>query len=197
MRTPRSGGNPLLLRRRPATRPAVRSRIESVDEPGIPADRGAHSDRQILGKLEGLEVVEHDRLAQQPFDLVRRQLLHEDGVSPETRAESRDGGGRAAEGPGDLSMRRAGLEQGRDGEQEFGALHVVSSGERVLGEGAPAGQAPKAREQAAARIAVDRMRPVAVSGLGSEVLGAVSTGAESRLEVLQSLDGCPGPVHGP
>ena len=80
------------------------SRIERVDEPRLRADRGGDSEGQVLGELEGLEMVEDDGLLEPAPKLTRGAGEQQQGVAAQPGAHPRDGRGCAAERPGDLAV---------------------------------------------------------------------------------------------
>jgi hypothetical protein len=93
-------------------------------------------------------------------------------------------------------MRGTGVEHRRDGGQQLGAFEEIGHRKRLLGEGAPTGETSKALDPAAARVGIAGVFLKAVSGLSAEVFGTLFPWAERRPELLQSLDGGAGPVHG-
>lgn len=95
--TTRTGGNSPLLGLRAPSRPSMRRGIEGVDEPGILADCGPHSERQVLRELEGLEVIDHDRLPEIALEIGQRQVVQKQRMASQARAEPGHGGGCAAE----------------------------------------------------------------------------------------------------
>ena len=96
--------------------------VEPVDEPGLAAHGCGDAEGEILGELEGLEVVEDDRFLDAPLEMPEGAGLEEQSVPPEPGAQAGDGRGRAAERAGDLAVGGAGLQAGGDGHHELGAL---------------------------------------------------------------------------
>jgi hypothetical protein len=64
VRAARAAAAPSLLVRCALTGPVMGRGIEAVDEPGMGADGGGDAEREVLCELEGLEVIEHDGLAE-------------------------------------------------------------------------------------------------------------------------------------
>ena len=195
-RSPRPGGGALPPSRRAAPDAGVGRGVENVDQPGVRSDGGADSEGQVLGELEGLEVIEDDGLVEASLELGVGASEQQQGVATEPGADPGDGGSGAAEGPGDLAVGGPGVEHGGDGEQQLGSLEVVEGREGVGVEGALAGQAGEAAAGPPALAAVDAVEAVAVSGAGTSVLGAWPPGAEGGSELLQSLNGGAWPSHG-
>ena len=69
----------------------MRSRVEPVHKPRPGSDRGADSERAVLRELERLEVIEDNRLAEASAQIIQRSRVEQHGVSPEMRADARNG----------------------------------------------------------------------------------------------------------
>jgi len=192
----RTGDQPLPLRRRAPSGTVMGRRVESVNEPGERADRGADTERVILGVLEGLEVVEDHRFVETLLEVLQGASLEQNGMPPEPGADPGDGVGSTVQRPGDLPQRRAGDQPGGDGEQQSGPLAVVGDGEGLAGKGPTAGAAAESRDAPALRCREEPVAAEAVSGLSPTVLGAGRPGAERRLKACPVLDGSLRPVHG-
>jgi len=129
------------LVRRSAPGAGVRCGINPVHEPRLRSDRRSDTERQILGELEGLEVIEHDGLAHPALECGQGAPEQKQGVSPEQGADPSDGGWSAAECAGQLSMGGAGLESRGYGSQQLGPFAVVDERESTAGERTPAAEA--------------------------------------------------------
>ena len=158
-------------------------------------DGGRDAERQVLGELEGLKVVEDDRLVE-PFEGIERGGLEQERMAPCPRGETGDGRGRATDGARDLSMGRAGDKSSGDGPEEFGSFEVVGGREGLAGERAPAREAAEAGDRKTAAVAVRAVAAEPIAGCAAEVLGAASARAERRRERLQPFNGCAGKIHG-
>jgi len=117
------------------------------------------------------------------------------GVAAESCRSAGDGRGSAADRACDLAVCGTGLELSSDAGQECGSFEVVGGGEGLAGEGAAAGVAAKARNNAAALRGIGAVVSEAVAGLRARVLGALTPGAEAGAELLQALDGGARLVH--
>jgi hypothetical protein len=179
---------------RSAPRTGVRCGIDPVDEPRPRSDRRSDTEGQILGELEGLEVIEHDGLAHSALECGQGAPEQQQGVSTEKGADPSDGGRSAAECAGQLAMGGAGLKSCGYGSQQLGAFAVVDEGEGTAGEGASAAAAAEAGNFDAASGAVGAVLPEA-KAIGLGMVTAVLSGAETRTKILQSIDGCARPVH--
>lgn len=185
----------LLLCQGTPSAPRMRCGIETVDEPGSLSDRCCDAEGKVLGELEGLEMVDDDRLPNVTAQLGQATREEEEAVTAEPSAQSRDGRGSTAKRACDLSMGGAGLEACGHGEKQLGALEVVGGGEGLAGEGVATSQAEKARDTSAARGAVAPLLAEAIPRPPQGVLGAVRSWAEEGMESLQALDGSIRPVH--
>ena len=182
------------LPRRSAPGAGVWCGIDPVYEPRMSSDGRSNTEGQILGQLEGLEVIEDDRLVHLALECGQGAPEQQQGVTTEQGADPGDGGGRASERAGQLAMSGAGLESRGHGSQELGPLAVVGEGEGTAGERTAAAHAAVARNFVTARGAVGAVLPAA-KALGLGMVTAVSSGAETRTEILQSINGCARPVH--
>jgi len=92
------------LGRRARSGAGVGRRVESGDKPGLAAHGGGDTAGEVLGELEGLEVVEDDRLAEPTREVPQGARQQEEGVMSGAGAQAGDGGGGATEGAGDLAV---------------------------------------------------------------------------------------------
>jgi len=182
------------LLRRSAPGAGMRCGINPVHEPRMSSYGSSDTEGQILGELEGLEVIEHDGLVHLALECGQGAPEQQQGVTTEQCADPGDGGGRAAERAGQLAMGGAGLESRRYGSQEFGPLAVVDYGEGTAGERTPAAEAAEAGNFDTACGAVGAVFPAA-EAVGLGMVTAVLPGAETRTKILQSINGCARPVH--
>ena len=185
--------SPFLVRRS-APGAGVGCGIDPVDEPRPRPDRRGDTEGQILGELEGLEVIEHDGLVHSALERGQGSPQQQHGVSTEKGADPSDGGGSAAECAGQLAVGGAGLQSRGHRTQQLGPFAVVDQGEGTAGEGAAAAAAAEAGNVDAAGGAVGAVFPEA-EAVGSGVVKAVLSGAETGSKILQSIDGCTRPVH--
>ena len=169
-------------------------RGRSVDEPRPRPDGSGNTEGQILGELEGLEVIEDDGLVHLALECGQGPPEQQEGVSAEEGADAGDGRRSAAEGPGQLAVCGAGLEPRGYGSQQLGPFSVVGEGKRPSGEAAAAGETQETRVLAATGGSVRAVLPVAEL-VGSGVVAAVLSGAEAGSKILHSIDGCARPLH--
>ena len=188
---------PLLLALRAAAGASMRRGVETVDEPGVGANGRGDAEGEVLGELEGLEVVEDDRFCKAAVKGGKSPCEEEEGVATEARAQTGDGGGGAAEGAGELAVCGAGLEAGGNGYQQLGALEEVGEGEGLAGEGAATGQAEEAGDAVEAGVGVEAVATEAERSGAVTVGGTEAMGAEGGLEGLEAFNGGARPLHGP
>jgi hypothetical protein len=119
----------LLLDEGAATRSGVGHRVEPVEEPGEGAHGGGDAEGEVLGELEGLEVVENDGLGQASPQESEGAGVKKESMPPEAGGQAGEGGRSAGEGACGLTEGGAGLKSRREGQEEFGALEVVGGGE--------------------------------------------------------------------
>jgi len=172
----------------------MRGRVQPVDEPRVLAHRRRDAERQVLGELEGLEVVEDDRLDEPAPEVLESPGHEQQGMPAQPGAQAGDGGRRAAEVPGQLPMRRAGLKARCDRDDQLGTLQVIGQPEALSRKGATAGGATEPRHGASSGT----KGPVThepIPGAAPSMVAALRPWAEGRREVLQTLNGGPGPVH--
>jgi hypothetical protein len=172
----------------------MRRRVDSVDEPGLGTHDRGDPEGQVLGQLEGLEVVEDDRFVEPLFEGLQGAAVEKHGVAAEPGAEPCDGGRSAADGTGNLTVGRAGQECGGDGSQQLGSLEVVGEREGLAREGLAATLAEVSldREPAGGGVGAGEA-PSKPGGIG--VTRATVAGAEGGSEILQSIDGSARPAH--
>ena len=176
----------------------MRRRVEGVEEPRVRSDGRGDAEGEVLGELEGLEVVEDERLGKRASQMAEGAGEEKQRMAPEARGEARDGGRGTAERACELAMSGAGDEAGGDGDEKLGALEEVPGGEGLAREGAAAVQAQVARDAAAQAGPVEAVEAEAVQARAREaVSGTGLVRAEGRPEGLQPMDGCGWPVHGP
>jgi len=182
------------LKRRPAPGTGVRCGVEPVDEPGAGSDGRGDAEGQILGQLEDLEVIEHDRLAQSTVERGQGTPEQQYGVSTEEGADPGHGRRSTTERAGQLSVGGAGLKPGGHGSQQLGPFAVVDEGEGTAREGAAAAAAAETGNVDTAGGRVGAVFSEAETA-GPGVVRAVVSGAEPGAEILQSINGCARPVH--
>src|SRR5439155_19746505 len=89
---------------------------------------------QQVGMAEGkdLEAIDNDRLFDRPLGAL--DMEQKQGVTPEPRGETHDGGGGTAGLAGDLAVAGAGEQPVGDLLEKLGALEVVGGGEGLRAE---------------------------------------------------------------
>ena len=85
------------LLRRSAPGAGMRRGINPVHEPRLRSDGCSDTEGQILGELEGLEVIEHDGLVHLALERGQSAPEQQEGVTTEQGADPGHGGGSAAE----------------------------------------------------------------------------------------------------
>jgi hypothetical protein len=127
--------------RRPSAAPAflgfsapagagVRHGLQPIDKPGVCTYRQSDAEGQVLGELEGLEVVDDHRLAEFPLEGAQGAIKKKHGMPPEPGRQAGHGGGGAAESTCQLPVGGSRLQTGSDGLQKFRALQIVGEGKR-------------------------------------------------------------------
>jgi hypothetical protein len=72
----------------PSSGSGVGGGIGSVDEPGCDPDRRGNAEGEVLGELEGLEVVEDDALSESSAEPCQGSRHQPQGVAPDACAEA-------------------------------------------------------------------------------------------------------------
>ncbi len=172
----------------------MRGRLQSIDKPGVGSNRESNTEGQVLREFECLEVVKDQRLLELSLHGKQGTIEEEESVAPKPCGEAGHRRGSTSQGARELTVGGRTLESRGDAGQELRTLEIVGERKCLAGEGPAAAPAAETLDGKTAPGQVGAMSAEARWRYG-EVVRAMASGTEGRVEMLQTIDRSEGPVH--